>query len=104
MLTRADETHWTWRETIDVAHLHLTHDFVQTVCQQMYDRDVEEVSLRDELRADDPAVFNAVRMVAHEARTGGAGSRLFVESVACQLAVHLLRRHTELTFREYRPG
>ncbi|SDG26389.1 helix-turn-helix domain-containing protein [Pseudonocardia oroxyli] len=103
LLTRAVETHWTWREPIDVAHLHLTHDFVQSVCRQMYDRDIADVRLRDELRADDPAVFRAVGIVAHEARANGPGAQLLVESVACQLAVHLLRRHTELTFREYHP-
>ncbi|MEV0341834.1 AraC family transcriptional regulator [Nocardia sp. NPDC050713] len=103
LLTRAAESRWTWREEIDVVHVHLTQDLMRSVCRQMYEREIEEVSLRDELRADDPVVFRAAMMLAAETAHAEAGSELVVESLGCQLAVHLLRRHTELKFREVYP-
>jgi len=104
LLTRAVETHWQWREDIEVVHLHLTRELVASVCEQMYDREIEQVTLRDKLRADDPQIHRIALMMAAEAAGDAYGSRLLVESLSCQLAVHLLRRHADITFREYHPG
>lgn len=103
LLTRAVETRWMWREAIDVVHVHLTQDLVSEVCRQMYDRDTEEVLVRDELKADDPAVFRTTMLMATEAAEAEAGSALLMDSLSTQLAVHLLRHHSELKFREYHP-
>lgn len=104
LLTRAVETHWQWQENIEVLHLHLTRELVASVCEQMYDREIEQVTLRDELRADDPLIHRLALMVAAEAESDAYGSRLLVESLGCQLAVHLLRRHADVRFREYHAG
>ena len=38
-------------------------------------------------------------LIANEAAQGGAGSRLIVDSLSCQLSVHILRRHSHVLFR-----
>jgi AraC family transcriptional regulator len=38
--------------------------------------------------------------IAREAAQGAAGSRLMVDSLTCQLSVHILRRHAHVLFRE----
>lgn len=100
LLTRAAESHWVWPNDIEVVHVYLTQDEVAETCRQMYERDVHDVQLRDEVRANDPAIHRAAMLIAHEAAQGGAGSRLLVDSLACQLSVHILRRHAEVMFRE----
>lgn len=104
LLTRAVETHWHWREDIEVVHLHLTHDLMASVSEQMFDRELEQVTLRDELKAADPHIHRIAMMIAAETQSDSAGGRLLVESLSCQLAVHLLRHHAEISFREYHPG
>lgn len=103
LLTRAAETRWVWQEEIDVVHVHLTHDLVRAVCQQMYERDISDVLLQDKLKADDPQVYRLAMGLAREAANEEPGSGLLVDSLSCQLAVHLLRRHTEVNFTELHP-
>ncbi len=38
----------------------------------MFDRDVEDVALLDEVKADDPAIHAAAMAIAQEAAQGGA--------------------------------
>jgi AraC family transcriptional regulator len=102
LLTRAAESHWVWPDDIEVVHVYLTRDELAATCRAMYERDVCDVELHDTIRADDPAVHRTAMAIAHEAAQGGAGSTLLVDSLSCQLAVHILRRHAHVLFRE--PG
>jgi AraC family transcriptional regulator len=100
LLTRAADSHWIWDKDIEVVHVYLTHEELAATCKQMYERDVQDVELRDEVKADDPAIHRTAMLIAQEAAHGGAGSSLLVESLSCQLAVHILRRHADVLFRE----
>ncbi|MCW2718550.1 MAG: AraC family transcriptional regulator [Pseudonocardiales bacterium] len=100
LLTRAAESHWVWPEDIEVVHVYLTQDELAATCRQMYERDVQEVELHDTVKANDPAIHRTAMQIAHEAAQGAAGSRLMVESLSCQLSVHILRRHAHVLFRE----
>lgn len=100
LLTRAADSHWVWDNDIEVVHVYLTQEELAATCRQMYERDVEDVELRDEIKADDPAIHRTAMLIAQEAAHGGAGSPLLVESLSCQLGVHILRRHAHVLFRE----
>jgi AraC family transcriptional regulator len=100
LLTRAADSHWVWDNDIEVVHVYLTQHELAATCKQMYERDVQDVELHDEIRADDPAIHRTAMLIAQEAAHGGAGSGLLVESLSCQLAVHILRRHAHVLFRE----
>lgn len=100
LLTRAADSHWVWPEDIEVVHVYLTQDELAGTCRQMYERDVCDVRLRDEVKAEDPSIHHTVLLIADEAAQAGAGSGLLVQSLACQLAVHILRRHADVVFRE----
>jgi AraC family transcriptional regulator len=101
LLTRAADSHWVWDEDIEVVHVYLTQDELAATCKQMYERDVQDVELHDEIRADDPAIYRTAMLIAQEAVHGGDGSGLLVESLSCQLAVHILRRHAHVLFRDH---
>ena len=100
LLTRAAESHWIWPDDIEVVHVYLTADELAATCREMYEREVEDVELLDEVKADDPAIHAAAIAIAREAAQGGTGSALLVGSLSCQLAVHILRRHARVLFRE----
>jgi AraC family transcriptional regulator len=100
LLTRAADSHWVWDQDIEVVHVYLTQEELAATCRQMYERDVQEVELRDEVKADDPAIHRTAMLIAHEAATGGAGGDLLVQSLSCQLSVHILRQHADILFRE----
>ncbi|MBV9817058.1 MAG: helix-turn-helix transcriptional regulator [Solirubrobacterales bacterium] len=100
LLTRAAGSHWVWPRDIEVVHVYLTHDELAATCRQMYDRDVEDVELLDEVKANDPAIHRTAMMLAHEAARGGPGSRLLIDALSCQLSVQILRKHAHVLFRE----
>lgn len=100
LLTRAAASHWVWPADIDVVHVYLSCDELAATCRQMYERDVCDFELRDEVKADDPAIYRTAMAIADEAALGAAGSRLLVDSLSTQLGVYILRRHAEVLFRE----
>ena len=100
LLTRATASHWVWPDDIEVVHIYLSPDELAATCRQMYERDVQEVELHDTIKADDPAIHHTAMQIAREAGRGAAGSKLMVDSLSCQLAVHILRRHAHVLFRE----
>ena len=102
LLTRSQRSHWHWTEDIDVCHVYLSEGFVSGIANEIMDRSVAEVRLRDVLKAKDPIVTTAVDTLTREAKAPSLGGALYVEAVATQLTVHLLRNYASVTVRE--PG
>lgn len=100
LLTRSQHSHWYWTEDIDVHHVYLSDTLVSNVAREVLQRDVTEVRLHDVLKMRDPIVSAAVDAIAREAREQAPGSGLYVEAVATQLCVHLLRRYASIAVRE----
>ena len=99
LLTRSQKSHWYWTEDVEVTHVYLSQDLVAEVASEVTGRTVEEVSLADILRTDDPIVTAAVDAIAAEAANIGLGGALYVESVARQLVIHLLRNYAAVRLR-----
>ncbi|MFV0252835.1 MAG: helix-turn-helix domain-containing protein [Beutenbergiaceae bacterium] len=99
LMTRASRSHWVWPYDVDVVHVYLSQSQLVATSREMYDRDVEDVELDDVLRAGDPALFRTVMQIAAEAASGGPGSRLLVEALTSEVAVHILRRHSRVRLR-----
>ena len=100
LLTRSQRSHWYWTEDIDVSHVYLSERLVSSVANEVMDRSVAEVRLRDVLKTQDPIVTACVDAIAREAEQRSLGSALYVEAVGTQLAVHLLRNYASVMFRE----
>ena len=100
LLTRSQQSHWHWTEDIDVCHVYLSEKLVSNVANEVMDRSVAEVRLHDVLKTEDAVVTAAVDTITNEARQQSMGSALYVEAVATQLTVHLLRNYASVTMRD----
>ncbi len=100
LLTRSQRSQWHWTEDIDVCHVYLTDALVSGVANEVMDRNIAEVRLHDVLKTQDPAITAAVDAITREATQRSLGGALYVEAVATQLAIHLLRNYASVTFRE----
>jgi AraC family transcriptional regulator len=100
LLTRAAESDWVWPEGIEVVHVYLTQEELATTCRQMYEREIADIELEDVLKANDPAIHRVAMHIAAEAAHSDIGSPILIESLSCQLSVHILRRHAQVRFRE----
>jgi AraC family transcriptional regulator len=100
LLTKSQRSHWHWTEEIDVSHVYLSEHLVAGICTEVTDRCIADVRLQDVLKSHDPIVTAAVAAITREAQQQALGSTLYVEGVATQLVVHLLRNYASVTFHE----
>lgn len=104
LLTRSTQSHWHWTKCIDVAHTYLSEEIMSRVATDIVERDVAEVRLHDVLQAQDPVVTQITDTIALEAQHQGVGGALYAESLAIQLAVHLIRQYAEIDVRGNSPS
>lgn len=100
LMTRASRSHWVWPHHLDVVHVYLSRVQLAATGREMYERDIEDVELDDVLRAGDSDLFRTTMQIAAEATGGGPGSRLLIDALTSELAVHILRRHAQMRFRK----
>ncbi len=86
---------WSWSTRISFSVLRLDADFVDRVAQSVFGLELHDYHLTLAERLHDPAITNIAGVLAREAMRGEPGSRLYAESLASILAVHLLRHYAE---------
>ncbi|HTR17343.1 MAG TPA: AraC family transcriptional regulator [Acetobacteraceae bacterium] len=97
MLSHDMPSEWRWPDEIEVVHLYLDPTLVNDIAGSAFDRDCENVILRDIVQVDDDAIIRMGQILASEARQALSGSRLLVEAVTQQLCLHLLRHYADLS-------
>jgi AraC family transcriptional regulator len=100
LLSRGTEMQARWDGVIQFAGVCLAHDELVRAGEQMYGRDVSDLELADRLDAEDPELARVLLALCREAEHRRPGTRMLVDALVAELAVHLLRRHTHLRFRE----
>lgn len=100
LMTRAEPSRWHWTSDVDVRHVYLSERLVSNVAQELMNRDCANVELDDSLNIKDSVVNRCVEALWREVQQHGAGSALYAESIGTQLAVHLLRHYSTVSFRE----
>lgn len=100
LLTRSQQSHWTWPDPIDVLHVYLSEQMVSRVVNEVMERSVTEVRLHDVLRTTNPTISTLVDAIAREAEQPSIGGALYVEALSIQLVVCLLRDYTSVTLHQ----
>lgn len=104
LLTMSEASHWHWTQQIDVSHVYLSNSLMSRVAGEVMDRPVAEVRLHDVLCARDPTLLAITDAITREAVQPEMGGPLYAETLGTQLAVHLLRKYAQVTFRHDLPG
>lgn len=104
LLTRAEQSHWFWSETIDVTHVYFAPELVLDVASEIMERPIVDVTLADVLHLEDPAILFTMGAIAAEAQAQGLGGPLYVETLARGMIIHLLRRYASVTPGRDLPG
>lgn len=98
LLTRAQKSDWSWTETVDVSHVYLKADMVESIAQEVFEREIADVSLKDVLRAKDPGISRCMAVIRQEAGNQSLGGPLIADAAARELSVRLLRTYAETGF------
>jgi len=88
---------WSWKSSISFSLLALDPGFLRQVAEEQLDMDPDEIQLAFVERERDPAIATIAAALARETVRGDAGSRVYAESLANILAVHLLRNYAAST-------
>lgn len=96
LLTSNVASEWEWDEPIDVLHIYIETGLMSDVIENVFNRDMVGVQLHDLLNVEDDFIFKLSDILISEAQHKEPGSRLFVESLAHQLCIHLIRRYFDL--------
>ena len=86
---------WQWDTRLSFAMLYLDVDFLDRVAHQVFDLSSWEFRLRSVERQRDPLVTQIAGLLSREALNSDQASALLAESMAMQLAVHLIRHYGE---------
>lgn len=86
---------WQWDTRLSFALLYLDADFLDRVAQQVFALGAWQFRLRNVERQRDPLVTQIAGLLSREALNSDEASALLAESMAMQLAVHLIRHYGE---------
>ena len=93
MLYPAEAPVWKrWHGAPSIFVMALAPGFLGDIRQRVFEPS-NGTDLRTSIGVEDPVADHLLRAAARELNAGGAHGRLFVESVATSLAVHLLQRY-----------
>src|SRR4029077_8427415 len=86
---------WSARERYATCHLYLSPTLIQQIATEA-DIDPDTVEFVDTLGMFDPRIETIALSLLSELRSEGLGGRLYVESLANILGIHLLRQHSSV--------
>lgn len=86
---------WSWSTPVSFSVLRLQPGFLDRIAQSVLGLEPHEYQLALTERRHDTAITNIAGVLAREVLRGGRGSRLYAESLAGILAVHLLREYAQ---------
>jgi len=86
---------WTWKTRISCSILALDPAFVDKVAQQVFALNPDHYRFVLTERSGDPAITNIAGVLSREVVRAERGGRLYAESLANILAVHLLRHYAQ---------
>jgi AraC family transcriptional regulator len=97
LLTRAEESTWSWADPISVKHVYLSHDDLETTAVSVFDRDPKSIEINDCLSVEDPFILTCIHLLESELKNGEIGQRLIIDALRSQIAVHLLRQYAKVS-------
>ncbi len=82
-----------WDRDDRFLQIRLASRFIQSVARETIDKSSERLEILPEFRTRDPQIEAIALMLLSELQQGNSGSRLYIESLANVLAVHLIRQY-----------
>lgn len=99
------ESRWQWSTSFKTTVLYLTERKLAQVAAEVFDRDVDSVSVHESFQIQDRVIRHGVASLAMELSDDKLGGRLYSDAIVTQLCVHLLRNHGSARLRAPRcPG
>ncbi len=86
---------WEWDTRLSFTMMSLEPEYLEKVAKETFDLEPAKVRLKTIEGQRDPVISSIAATLIREVMNGDAGSRLYAESLANLLSVHLLRNYAE---------
>jgi AraC family transcriptional regulator len=86
---------WSWNTRLSFTMMSLEPSYLNKVAQESFALDPAQIRLKTIEGQRDPVITSIAGALMREVMSGDAGSRLYAESLANLVAVHLLRNYTD---------
>ena len=86
---------WEWDTRLSFTVMSLEPEYLEKVAKEIFDLDPAKVRLKTVEGQRDPVITSIAGTLIREVMNGDAGTRLYAESLANLLSVHLLRHYAE---------
>src|SRR5258706_11400777 len=86
---------WSWNTRLSFTVMSLEPGYLSKVAEESFGLDPAHVRLKTVEGQRDPVITSIAGALMREVMSGDAGSRLYAESLANLVAVHLLRNYTD---------
>ncbi|HEX4986245.1 MAG TPA: AraC family transcriptional regulator [Burkholderiales bacterium] len=86
---------WSWNTRLSFTVMSLEPEYLDKVARESFDLDPGRARLRTTEGKHDPVIASIAGALTREVMNADAGSRLYAESLANMLAVHLVRHYTD---------
>jgi AraC family transcriptional regulator len=86
---------WSWNTRLSFTVMSLEPEYLNKVARESFNFDPAQVRLKTVEGKRDPVITSIAGALMREVMSGDAGSRLYAESLANLLAVHLLRNYSD---------
>jgi len=86
---------WEWDTRLSFTVMSLDPEYLNKVARETFDMDPALVKLKTVEGQRDPVITSIAGTLIREVMNGDAGSRLYAESLADLLSVHILRNYTD---------
>ena len=97
---------YSWESTDEVVAISMKPDFLRDIAEQSECLNPDRIELTPILKNRDPLLGQIVASFLREMNSDGLGGRLYSETLAIQLAIHLLRSYSTfpLQLKQYSGG
>lgn len=95
---------WSWDTRLNFSVLRLEPAFLDRVAKEVFDLQPDEYRLEAAMREQDPVVADIAGVLSREVVRAQAGGKLYAESLANILAVHLLRNYSSSAVAQDSPA
>lgn len=85
---------WEWDTRLSFTMMSLDPEYLNKVARETFDLDPAQVKLKTVVGQRDAVITSIAGSLIREVMNGDAGSRLYAESLANLLSVHILRNYT----------
>ncbi|WP_027349089.1 helix-turn-helix domain-containing protein [Halotalea alkalilenta] len=100
LLSRGSDSSWYWMNDIEVTHIYISHDLINKIANETFDRDVDDLSINHHPLVNDEILSRLMSTYEDECLSTAAGSSIYLQTLEVQMCIHLIRNYAQCSLKD----